>query len=194
MNENEPVRSSPREFLFLALRWLAGMVLLLLLMVALAKGFREPLERMGRAFADNLGYSGLALGTFIADGFHFPIPPQFYMLLAISSQVSQLRAFAAIAIASLLGGYAGYSLAGRLAGIRIVARRLERSRAVAARAFSRFGVRGTLVAGLLPVPYSVLCYLAGLQGLPAKLFLLFSLLRIPRLVAYYYLVRFGWSV
>jgi hypothetical protein len=35
--------------------------------------------------------------------------------------------------------------------------------------------------------------LAGLQGLPPNLFLLFTALRIPRLLAYYYLVRLGWS-
>lgn len=170
------------------------MAALFALMLVLANTFRAPLERLGRAFAESFGYAGLAIGTFIADGFHFPIPPQFYMLLAITSEMSQPLAFAAITLASLAGGYAGYTFAGRLAGIGIVARRLERSRALAERAFSRYGVRGTLVAGLLPVPYSVLCYLAGLQGLPANLFLLFTLLRIPRLVAYYYLVRLGWSV
>jgi membrane protein YqaA with SNARE-associated domain len=192
MND-EPIRSSRREVAFLALRGLGGLAALLALMVVLAHTFRAPLERLARAFAESFGYAGLALGTFVADGFHFPIPPQFYMLLAVSSEMSQPLAFGAITIASLAGGFAGYSFAGRLAGIRIVARRLARSRELAQRAFSRFGVRGTIVAGLLPVPYSVLCYLAGLQGLPANLFLLFTLLRIPRLLVYYYLVRLGWS-
>lgn len=193
MSAEETVRSPRSETAFLVLRWLAGMAALLVLMIALANLFRAPLEQLGRVFAESFGYAGLALGTFIADGFHFPIPPQFYMLLAISSGVSQPLAFGAITLASLAGGFVGYTFARRLARIEILARRLERSRSVATRAFSRFGYRGAVVAGLLPVPYSVLCYLAGLQGVPTNLFLVFTLFRIPRLVAYYYLVRLGWS-
>lgn len=186
--------SSRRQVAWLVLRWMAGLAVLFAFMIALAHGFREPLERLGRTFADEFGYAGLAFGTVLADGFNFPVPPQFYMLLAIASDMSQPRAFAAIMVASLGGGFTGYSLAGRLARIGFVARWLERSRPLAERAFSRFGVRATVIASILPVPYSLLCYLAGQQRMPPRLFLLFLVLRIPRLVAYYYLVRLGWSI
>jgi uncharacterized membrane protein YdjX (TVP38/TMEM64 family) len=42
------------------------------------------------------------------------------------------------------------------------------------------------------VPYSGLCYAAGLSRLPIKGFALITLIRIPRLVAYYYLIELGW--
>ena len=81
-----------------------------------------------------------------------------------SSGVSQPLAFGAITLASLAGGFVGYTFARRLARIEILARRLERSRSVATRAFSRFGYRGAVVAGLLPVPLFGALLFGGTTG------------------------------
>ncbi|MFZ5895186.1 MAG: YqaA family protein [Myxococcota bacterium] len=184
---------SGRDLVLLTLRWLVGVLALLALMIALSAHFREPLERLGRAFVERAGYPGMAFGTFIADGFHFPIPPQFYMLLAVTSGVSQAAALGAITLGSLLGGFAGYKFSGRLARVQTVAKRLERSRASADRLFGRYGYMAAVLATFLPVPYSVLCYLSGLNGLPLRVFLVLSLCRIPRLVFFFYVVRLGWQ-
>jgi membrane protein YqaA with SNARE-associated domain len=186
---------APRaELVKLGLRWLIGIAVALVTMIAIASLFREPLERMGRTFVERFGYAGMAVGTFVADGFHFPIPPQFYMLMAVSSGASRAMALAAITAGSLAGGFIGYSLAGHLARFGPLARRLQRSQGLATRAFSRFGYRAALVASLLPVAYSVLCYLAGIHHLPRRVFAVISLCRIPRLLLFFYLVELGWSV
>jgi uncharacterized membrane protein YdjX (TVP38/TMEM64 family) len=39
----------------------------------------------------------------------------------------------------------------------------------------------------------MLCYTAGLCRMPKRAFALIALLRLPKLVAYYYLVRLGWG-
>jgi membrane protein YqaA with SNARE-associated domain len=187
----EPSRA---EFVKLGLRWLVGIVVVVIGMIALASMFREPLERIGRAFVDRFGYSGMAFGTLIADAFHFPIPPQFYMLMAVTSGASRPLALAAITAGSLVGGYIGYRLAGRLARFGPIARRLERSQGLATAAFSRFGYRAAIVASLLPIAYSVLCYLAGIHGLSRRIFVVLLLCRIPRLLLFFYLVELGWSV
>lgn len=186
--------SSRADLVKLALRWLAGIAVVFVGMVALASFFREPLERVGRAFVEGLGYPGMAIGTLIADGFHFPIPPQFYMLMAVTSGASRPIALAAIAAGSLAGGFAGYSLSHRIVKWGPIARRLERSQQAAASAFSRFGYRAAVVASLLPIPYSVLCYLAGIQHLPRRIFAVLSLCRLPKLLMFFYLVELGWSV
>jgi membrane protein YqaA with SNARE-associated domain len=108
--------------------------------------------------------------------------------------VSRPIALAAITAGSLTGGFVGYKVAARLATWAPLARRLERSQAVVAGAFSRFGYRAALLASLLPIAYSVLCYLAGIQRLPLRLFVVLSLCRIPRLLLFFYLVDVGWSV
>jgi membrane protein YqaA with SNARE-associated domain len=183
---------SGREVTRLLLRWVASVLVLLVVMITLANHFRAPLERLGRAFVEHSGYVGMALGTFIADGFHFPIPPQFYMLLAVTSGVSQIGALAAITAGSLAGGFAGYKFSGKLSRIEFLAKRLERSRASAERLFERYGYLAAVLATLSPLPYSVLCYLSGLNGLPHRVFFVLSACRIPRLVFFYYVVRLGW--
>jgi membrane protein YqaA with SNARE-associated domain len=190
---DDAVDLSRRELWLLALRWFGGLAVLFGVMIGLANLFRAPLETLGHAFVKSFGYGGMAFGTFIADGFHFPIPPQFYMLMAVSSGVSELAAFAAITLGSLLGGYAGYRVAGRLAGFEFVARRIEGAKKLAGRAFARFGYRSAVIASMLPIAYSVLCYLAGMHGLPPRVFAVLSLCRIPRLMLFFYLVRLGWS-
>lgn len=186
--------TSRTELVKLGLRWAGGIAGVFVVMVALASWFREPLERVGRAFVEHFGYPGMALGTLIADGFHFPIPPQFYMLMAVTSGTSKPLALAAIALGSVGGGFLGYSLSHRIVQWRPIARRLERSQQLAASAFSRFGYRAALVASLLPIPYSVLCYLAGIQQLPRRIFAVLSLCRLPKLLLFFYMVELGWSV
>jgi membrane protein YqaA with SNARE-associated domain len=190
-NSDPPSRA---ELVRLGLRWFSGLAIVFVGMMALASAFREPLEVLGRGFVERFGYPGMAFGTLIADGFHFPIPPQFYMLMAVTSGVSRPLALGAIAAGSLAGGFIGYCVAARLAQWGPIARRLERSQGIAAGAFSRFGYRAAIVASLLPIAYSVLCYLAGIHGLPRRIFAVLSLCRLPRLLLFFYLVELGWSV
>lgn len=181
-----------RHVTLLALRWLAGVLGLLVVMIGLASFFRAPLEHVGRVFVERFGYVGMGLGTFIADGFHFPIPPQFYMLLSVTSGGSELAAFGAITLGSLAGGLAGYKFSAHLAHVEWLAKRLEPSRAQAQHLFDRYGYVAAVMSTFLPIPYSVLCYLSGLNGLPHRVFLVLSLCRIPRLVFFFLVIRLGW--
>jgi hypothetical protein len=74
-----------RETLKLGLKFVLGLVGLVAVVALLGHHYRGELETLGRALLDQFGYIGIALGTFIADGFHFPIPPQFYMLASIAA-------------------------------------------------------------------------------------------------------------
>jgi membrane protein YqaA with SNARE-associated domain len=193
MNGGQAKEFTQRELALMVLRWCGGLVALFGVMLAIARLFRAPLEALGRNFVERFGYYGMAFGTFIADGFHFPIPPQFYMLMAISSGASRPLAFAAITAASLLGGVTGYHVARRLAHVGPIARRLERAQGLVGDTFSRFGYRAALLASLMPIAYSVLCYLAGLYRLPRRVFAVLCLCRIPRLILFFYLVELGWA-
>lgn len=156
--------------------------------------FRPKLEALASAFVERFGAFGMGLGTFLADGFHCPVPPQFYMLAAIASGTSQVKALVAISAGSLLGGAAGYLFAGKLARHAFFARRLERSRRRVEGLLARRGKAALALGCVLPVPYSVLCYFSGIYRVPALAFFVFSLLRIPRLILYFALVRAGWTL
>lgn len=162
--------------------------------VALASWLaREELEALGRGFVARFGIGGMFVGTFLADAFSFPVPPQFYMLTAITGGGSQPAALGAISAASLLAGQTGYQLAGRLSRVRLFARRIEASRPRIDRLFARYGYWAIAVASVTPIPFSVLCYISGLYRIPPRYFAALLLFRVPRLIAYYGLIRLGWG-
>ncbi|RYZ06167.1 MAG: hypothetical protein EOO73_17325 [Myxococcales bacterium] len=163
--------------------------------VALAGYFaRQPAEALARGFVSHFGVWGMALGTLLADGFHFPVPPQFYMLLAVASKTPLALAFPAIAAASLLAGALGYLLARWASRAAWLASKVGPYRHLLEQSFARHGYRTALFASLLPIPYSVLCYLAGLNRMPAPFLLLLGACRVPKLLGFYGLVYYGWSL
>jgi membrane protein YqaA with SNARE-associated domain len=176
-----------------ALRWIGGIAMLLLVVGSLAHWLRPELETIGHAFVERFGLFGMMLGAFLADGFHFPVPPQFYMLMAIVANSAPLPALSAITFGSLLGGTVGFFFARRLARFRLVAKWLARSSRIVQRFGTNHGYRLIVAASLTPIAYSALCYLAGFYRLPKRLYALLALLRVPKLVLYYYLVQLGWG-
>src|SRR5687767_6471319 len=101
-----------RELLVVVARFIAVLSAALLIALTLAHFARAECEAIARRFVADYGYWGMALGTLLADGFQFPIPPQFYMLLAVASRAPVAYSFGAIALASLLAGFVGYETAG----------------------------------------------------------------------------------
>lgn len=188
-NPSEPPAPSLAR---LVLRIAAGLLALLLFTAAIAHTFHRELEAIGHGFVDRFGITGMVLGTVIADGFHFPVPPQFYMLMGITSGVPTLTTLAAVNLGSFLGAWLAYFLGGRLSHFKPLEIRLRRPRELAQSVFRRYGDWALVVASILPITYAALCYLCGLTHLSKRGFLVITLIRVPRLIAYYYLVRLGW--
>ncbi|MGC4092521.1 MAG: VTT domain-containing protein [Polyangiaceae bacterium] len=176
----------------LLVRMAIGLVVLLAGVALLSSLFHAELERLGHAFVDRFGLWGMVVGSILADGFHFLLPPQFYMLMGISSGVPAAATLTAVCFGSWLGGWSAYFLAGRVGHIGAIERRLREPRQLLERAIERFGTSALVVVGFLPITYAALCYLAGLGRVSKRGFLVIALVRIPRLIAYYYLVRLGW--
>lgn len=177
------------------LRVLLGMATMFVVMLVLVRSFRPQLEALGRAFVEHFGLAGVALGSFLADGVSFPVPPQFYMLLAIGAQTPDWHTCAATAIGSLLGGGVGYHLARQLARFPRFARWLERTGAsFRGQLQGRKAYRNAVIASLSPVPFSMQCYLCGLYRLPIGAFAVILSLRVPRLAAFYYVIKAGWTL
>lgn len=154
---------------------------------------RDELDALGRAFVERFGLVGMFIGTFLADAFSFPIPPQFYMLTAITAGGSQLAPMAVISAASLLGGCTGYRLARHIAKVRLFAARIQATRPRIDRLFDRYGYWAIAIGSVTPIPFSMLCYFSGLYRVPARYFVAFVLFRLPRLALFYALIRLGWG-
>ena len=176
----------------LALRWCLGVGALIALAVVLGTHFREPLAAIGSAFVARFGFVGMAVGAFLADGLQFPVPPQFYMFVSVAAHTPALPTLLAIAVGSLAGGAVAFSIAEHVGRIRFVAEKLARSRASVEHALARFGYWAPVLASLLPIAYSLLCYVAGANRLPWRVYFVLSACRIPRLIFFYCLIRLGW--
>jgi len=177
------------------LRFVLGLGALLTVVVLVVRTLRPELEGVGKWFVERFGLAGVAAGTFIADGFHFPVPPQFYMLLATAAQAEPAAILAATSLGSVLGGGAGYLVARRLGHTRVLSRWLERvAGKVGHRLGQQYPYRSAVLASLSPIAISVLCYLAGLFRERGGPLLALLVLRLPKIILNYYLVRFGWSL
>lgn len=189
-------RAKGRRGVGLRLVWqtLLAVVVLVGFVSALAHFLRPELEAVGRGFLERFGAFGLTLGTFLADGLHFPIPPQFYMLAAVTAGWSAGTTVLAITAGSLVGGVVSH-LIGRhlLWRVAFFRRIVDRSRKRFDWLFARYGYWAVAVGSLSPLPFSLLCNLSGLYKVPFRLFLVLSLFRVPRVVLFYLLIRLGWS-
>jgi membrane protein YqaA with SNARE-associated domain len=196
-DERHLASPAPRDGsrLALVLRFALGLVALLVVVVLVVRNFRPELEGVGGWFVQRFGLVGVALGTFIADGFHFPVPPQFYMLLATAAQTDPTAILVATSVGSLAGGASGYFVARRLGHVGWLRRRLERVTGKARELVGqRYPYRSAVLASATPMAFSVLCYVAGLLRVGRGPLLVLLVLRIPKIVLYYYLVRMGWSL
>jgi membrane protein YqaA with SNARE-associated domain len=182
-----------REALKLGLTFVLGVVGLVVIVTLLGHYYRAELESMGSAVLDRFGYFGIALGTFMADGLHFPIPPQFYMLASIAAQWSVSWTLVALSCGSLLGGFTAYSISRKASHLKVFQRLLARTQKKVDWLFSRFGYWAVAVGSLTPIPYSMLCYVAGAHRMPMRIFVVLTLFRLPKLVLYFYLVKLGWA-
>jgi membrane protein YqaA with SNARE-associated domain len=193
--DGNEVAASPRSRVGLILRFLLGLGILLGGVVLVARALRPELTSIGQWFVDHYGLFGVAAGAFIADGFHFPVPPQAYMLLATAANSDPLAIVLATSAGSLLGGATGYCIAWRLGHIRALSRWLERvSGNVGKLLGRRYPYRSAALASATPMAFSVLCYLAGLFRVGRGPLLVLLLLRVPKIALYYYLVKLGWSL
>lgn len=181
------------EFKRMALRGVIGVVVLVAIVVLLERYLHDEVVSLGRQFVDRFGLWGMALGTFLADGFHFPVPPQFYLLTAITTGGNQVAPVAVICAASLAAGTLDYKLARYLARLKFFRKWLERTRGRVDGLFKRHGYLAIAIGSASPVPFSTLCYLAGLYRIPYRHFALFTLLRIPRILVFYFAIRAGWT-
>lgn len=172
----------------------------MLVVIALLAGARHLLgDRLAVAshwLTTRGGYAGVFLSTWAIDTFTLPVSPDIILAFVAheGGKLDHVLSLALICVASVAGGNTGFYLARRLGRLRWVERRLAKSYRSGQRLFQRFGVWAVVIAGLTPVPFSIVCWLAGLYHMSAFKFFLATLSRIPRFVGWYYVIRFGFSL
>jgi membrane protein YqaA with SNARE-associated domain len=193
MEAPAPAPPIGREAVAAVMRLVLGVTIFLGAVALAGYVFRAELERFGTWFVGTFGPVGMALGAFLADGLHFPLPPQFYLLTGLAGGATLGVAFTSVLVGSVAGGLFAFSLARRAVRASFLERRTRASRALVEGLVRRHGLLGVAIAGTLPVSYFVLCSLGGLMRLPYRAYAVIAVMRVPRLLFTYLLIELAWK-
>lgn len=174
-------------------RLVLGLGLLVAVVALLSWRFRDPLERFGHVFVERFGAAGVAGGAFLADGIHFPLPPQFFLFAGEAGGMSRWLAVSSALVGSTLGGLLAFAVARRLAHVEVLASKGRVTRRVLEVLFQKHGYLGVALAGTLPISYWVLCALSGALRLPWRAYGVLALVRVPRLLLSYAVIVAAWG-
>jgi membrane protein YqaA with SNARE-associated domain len=154
--------------------------------------FRSELTQFGMWFVARFGTAGMLVGSFLADGIHFPIPPQFYLLTGIAGGHRVGAVVVAVLLGSELGGLTAFSLARVLGRWQRIQRWLAAPRNLLTRMMEKQGYLGLVVAMLLPISYSLLCMASGAMRLSYKAYGVLAVMRVPRILLSYAVIAIAW--
>lgn len=190
-DQTEPVEAPSMRLL--VLRTVATTVLIVAAIAVVAVFARAPAERLADWVVGHLGNGGIFLAVVLADALTFPVPPDTYLLAAVASHADELSIVTIIAVASVIAGNFAYGLGPLLQHVPFLGTRIEKFRPKGEALFRKWGLWTVVVAALTPVPFSIICWFAGIYKMPYRPFFVGTLARVPRFVLYYYLFELGWT-
>lgn len=146
---------------------------------------------IGQWVTEHLGFFGVGLFVYITDTFILPITADIIFPFVLSYRAVPLIIM--LSLASALGGISGYWI-GRLLGHLNFIKRISSS-------FNRdgehlvnlYGGWAIAIAAITPIPYSTVCWIAGMLKVNPYVVALASLARFPRMIIYYLLIKGGLS-
>ena len=155
--------------------------------------FRAPLLELGRWFVAHFGGPGVSVGFFFPDALTVPVPNDAFTAFGLWGGIAFWEVVVWGSLGSLVGGSCGWVI-----GRHLLARSLRLQAFIRRRGGEEIRsqlVRGgrwfLAVAAVSPVPYSLTCWAAGATRMPFWQFFAISLLRVPRIAAFLWLIEQG---
>ncbi|MGM0432218.1 MAG: YqaA family protein [Spirochaetota bacterium] len=186
------VKSTDRELSVLLKKTFLVAGLAFLVYGTLAFLLRDNLQYSGVWLKDHFGLVGVGIYCFLVD--MLIVPTTIDIIFPITLQWQPVPLLAVMSAASMAGGFAGYTIARELNHITYIQRVADRYQARGKRLIERYGGWAVVIAGFTPLPFSTICWIAGLLNVPRGIMLLAVTSRIPRIILYYFLVQGGVEV
>jgi membrane protein YqaA with SNARE-associated domain len=139
---------------------------------------------------NELGHFGVSLFVYLCDTFIVPLTPDI-MFPLVSGDWTALQITFFMGAASFLGGITAYWLGHLISLIKVVNRVANKIMGTHKVFIHKKGAWGVALAGLTPIPYSTICWTAGILKVEFKDVVLACLVRFPRMLIYYYLFKAG---
>jgi len=150
----------------------------------------EFLKQWAEETVVDYGYIGIFIISF-TESIIQPVPPDPFITGGTAFGLNVFTAAVIAAIGSVLGGVVGYFL-GKFLG-EPVAKKLmsEQYYDKGEILFRRYGLWAVLIAAITPVPFKVICWLAGIFEMPIGGFILASFIgRFPRFLIVAFLGKY----
>lgn len=175
----------------IALQFIVAIVLLVGVLAAAAYTLWEPMQAWSRVYVGTFGGPGIGLGFYFPDAFSLPLPVDGFLALGLLGGLPFVEIVAWASVGSILGGITGYFVGERLRRLTIVRRLTAKKGEEMDLLVARYGGATLAIAALTPLPYSLACWACGALSMPLGKFTLISLLRIPRVALYLWLIQQG---
>lgn len=148
---------------------------------------------IGNWVVTHLGLSGLALFVLFTDMFIVPMSND--IIFPFVLEWNPIPLLATMSLASALGGIGGYWIGRLLGHLKIIKAITANFSSDGERLINLYGGWAVVIAGLTPIPFSTVCWLAGMLRVNPYKVMLATLSRIPRMIIYYWAIRGGlWFV
>ncbi len=166
-----PAAPAPRARLGRSLGWAV-----LIALAAAILLYHDEMKAWAHEEAQSMGFLGLFIAVFLADGVIQPIPPDIFAFGAGFGDLPVWQTGLVAGAASTAGGMAGY-LAGRLIGAWRFRRLFGRAIFKMARAaYRHYGALTIFIGAVTPVPYSGICWVGGIYRVSPWVVLITSFL------------------
>jgi len=153
---------------------------------------RTHLMAVGIWMKEDFGLLGVGIYSLLVDMLIVPVTID--VIFPLTTDWDPVGLLTVMSIASMTGGFLGYLIARELDHLAVV-HRLTRSYQQRGQALiDRFGGWAVAIAGFTPLPFSTICWIAGLLKVRWQAVLIAVLSRIPRIILYYYMIRGGVEV
>lgn len=177
----------------LFLQTILSIVIVLAIVFGLAYFFRKELLGFSEHFVRIFGFVGLFFGMILSDSLPAFVPPDAFLVLAISGEMDPLKTILSMSVGSIIGGTIAYYI-----GLYLIPRfHLGRQMVLHYEDkllpyIRKFGFGAVVLSALTPIPYSWMAYTVGTFKMPYRLFFLGSLFRFVRVSVYFYAMYIGW--
>jgi membrane protein YqaA with SNARE-associated domain len=170
------------------------LLVLAILVASLSVLLDEHLEAWGTDLLGRFGLVGLFTAILMIDTFPTPMSYAPLLLLAMKGGVSPLVVLMVGSAGSYLGGICGYAIGRRIGLPKRLKNRIERQHPTLLPMLQRRGGVGVALVGALPMPFALGTWTAGALGVPFTHVAVATLVRLPKTLAYIWMIQAGLSI
>jgi membrane protein YqaA with SNARE-associated domain len=176
----------------LLIQVIVGLILLMTALALIGYFLHQPVEKLAKFLIAQYGGFVVMLGFMLPDALALPIPNDVFSILGLRGGLSFGVVVIWASAGTLIGGAIGYWIGRWLGTHRRMIKFFEGRGAKAYTLTRQYGLWALAIAAFTPFPYSIVCWSAGAVKIPFRHFLLVSLLRVPRVALWLWLMNMGY--